>query len=402
MLRLPSVPILWRNWSQKISKRNKYFAILVFAVVVAAVALAEGLMADAAAQETADKVVQSIVQGQSGAVLLGNIYNIDIPSRSVSISWLVVGCGEFQSSNASTSGFIYAPNCSRLNGTVDFYVDGSSDPTVTSDSALYPFDQRTGQSLFVQSVHAFESTGRLVLYAWKGLDQEFAYPFDGYQMETTFIARDSDTGQTLPILGARIVSSTNNMNFFLRYDRATVQYNTTSGETSSSRTMELALGRNGFTKAFVVTLFIVNWALTAVCAYITISATVGDNLSESIVVLPLSVILTIPALRALWIDAPAFGLLLGMPVLLIICHGCSRTCLPDACGTFLQMVIVSFCSLFLIIVIGMQKQKEADKAMLQAEEGRKNQQKQADQVTRTPSEKGDLAVRDLPTLQRAV
>ncbi|CAL1704824.1 unnamed protein product [Somion occarium] len=384
MLRLPSVPILWRNWSQKISKRNKYFAILVFAVVVAAVALAEGLMADAAAQETADKVVQSIVQGQSGAVLLGNIYNIDIPSRSVSISWLVVGCGEFQSSNASTSGFIYAPNCSRLNGTVDFYVDGSSDPTVTSDSALYPFDQRTGQSLFVQSVHAFESTGRLVLYAWKGLDQEFAYPFDGYQMETTFIARDSDTGQTLPILGARIVSSTNNMNFFLRYDRATVQYNTTSGETSSSRTMELALGRNGFTKAFVVTLFIVNWALTAVCAYITISATVGDNLSESIVVLPLSVILTIPALRALWIDAPAFGLLL------------------DACGTFLQMVIVSFCSLFLIIVIGMQKQKEADKAMLQAEEGRKNQQKQADQVTRTPSEKGDLAVRDLPTLQRAV
>ena len=159
----------------------------------------------------------------------------------------------------------------------------------------------------VQSVHAFETQGRLVLYAWKGLDQEFAYPFDGYQMETTFVARDHDTNQALPILGARITSSTNNMNFFLRYDRATEQRNATTGEIFSSRTMELALGRNGFTKAFVVTLFIVNWALTAVCAYITISALVGVTLSESIVVLPVSVILTIPALRALWIDAPGFG-----------------------------------------------------------------------------------------------
>lgn len=159
----------------------------------------------------------------------------------------------------------------------------------------------------VQSVHAFETEGRLVLYSWKGLDQEFAYPFDGYQMEVTFLARDHDTNQALPILGARIISSTNNMNFFLRYDRATEQHNATTGETSTSRTMELALGRNGFTKAFVVTLFIVNWALTAVCAYITISALVGVTLSESIVVLPVSVILTIPALRALWIDAPGFG-----------------------------------------------------------------------------------------------
>lgn len=159
----------------------------------------------------------------------------------------------------------------------------------------------------MQSVHAFETQGRLVLYSWKGLDQEFAYPFDGYQMETTFVVRNHDTNQALPILGARITSSTNNMNFFLRYDRATVQHNSTSGETFPSRTMELALGRNGFTKAFVVTLFIVNWALTAVCAYITISALAGVKLSESIVVLPLSVILTIPALRALWIDAPGFG-----------------------------------------------------------------------------------------------
>lgn len=218
----------------------------------------------------------------------------------------------------------------------------------------------------MQSVYVFETQGRLVLYSWKGLDQEFAYPFDGYQMEVTFVARDHDTSDALPILGARIISSTNNMNFFLHYDRATEQRNATTGETSTSRTMELALGRNGFTKAFVVTLFIVNWALTVVCAYITISALVGIALSESIVVLPVSVILTIPTLRALWIDAPGFGLLLGKPIFDLCTskfHNLYLTeCFIDACGTFLQLVIVSFCSLFLIIAIGLQEQKEANEA----------------------------------------
>ena len=61
-----------------------------------------------------------------------------------------------------------------------------------------------------------------------------------------------------------------------------------------------------------MTLLIVNWLLTGVVVWITVSAFTGVEVDESILVLPLSVVLTIPALRAMWVGAPAFGLLTGM------------------------------------------------------------------------------------------
>ena len=51
------------------SRRNRYFALLVLATVVAAVLLAEGLMADAASQTSTSKIVQSIVLEQDGVCL---------------------------------------------------------------------------------------------------------------------------------------------------------------------------------------------------------------------------------------------------------------------------------------------------------------------------------------------
>ena len=71
--------------------------------------------------------------------------------------------------------------------------------------------------------------------------------------------------------------------------------------------------------------------------------------------------------------------------------------LTDACGTFLQLVIVSFCSLFLIVGIGLQKQREANEAANKAEEGRLQQQAADFHL----SEKGGSVVGHLPSLQKA-
>ncbi|THG99209.1 hypothetical protein EW026_g3087 [Hermanssonia centrifuga] len=155
-------------------------------------------------------------------------------------------------------------------------------------------------------MQGFTTTHLLVLYAWKGLDQQYGYPFDGYQLDTTFTAIDHETNQSLPILVLRAIDATDNFFPTLRYDSAT-EAEDENGATILTRTMEFALARTGFAKTYVLSLFIVNWALTAVVAFITVSAGVGRPVQDSILVLPLSVIITIPALRALWDGAPAFG-----------------------------------------------------------------------------------------------
>ena len=170
----------------------------------------------------------------------------------------------------------------------------------------------------VQPLQSFTTTHTLVLYAWRGLDQQYGFPFDGYQLETTFLAFDDTTNASVPILGLRIISSTDNFTPLLRYDEPTVTFNASvvsadaydAGSTAGrllGRTMEIGLQRSGFAKTYVMTLWVVNWGLTAVVAFITVSAVAGREVGESILLLPISVILTIPALRALWDGAPAFG-----------------------------------------------------------------------------------------------
>lgn len=156
-------------------------------------------------------------------------------------------------------------------------------------------------------MQAFTTTHLLVLYAWRGLDQQYGFPFDGYQLGTTISARDSSTNASLPLLGVRPISSTNNFNPALRFDVASETRDATTNDTVASRTMEMAFTRTGFARTYVMTLFLLNWALAAVCVWITVSACCGQEVTEGILLLPISVILTIPALRALWDGAPAFG-----------------------------------------------------------------------------------------------
>ena len=57
----------------------------------------------------------------SQVVLLGHVYNVDIPSRQIDISWLMIGCGTLRLPGTSTYG---VRNCGRLARGVKFFVDG--------------------------------------------------------------------------------------------------------------------------------------------------------------------------------------------------------------------------------------------------------------------------------------
>ena len=157
----------------------------------------------------------------------------------------------------------------------------------------------------MQALNQFQTTHLIEISSWNGLDQQYAYPFDTYFLDSSVIVRSPDTNESLPILTYYPVDSTDNFSPSVQQNWGILVM--TNGTATQSRFMRLQFSRTAFTQFFVMSLFIVNWALTAVVLYITLSANEGNDVGESILLLPLSVIVTIPGLRALWVGAPAFG-----------------------------------------------------------------------------------------------
>ncbi|THG95069.1 hypothetical protein EW026_g6511 [Hermanssonia centrifuga] len=161
---------------------------------------------------------------------------------------------------------------------------------------------------YVQAQNEIQATHLIEIASWHGLDPQYAYPFDTYVVDTSFLALNSDTNQSLPILDLSPADSTDNFTPYIIQQWST-RINTTGTEVDG-RFLQMGFRRTILSQFFVVVLFAVNWGLTLVVLFITIAATDGQKVDVSILILPVTVILTIPALRALWVGAPAFGLLL--------------------------------------------------------------------------------------------
>ena len=76
--------------------------------------------------------------------LIGHAYNIDVFSRAVQMSWLVVGCGSFALPNTKS---YQSQKCGSPNVAVDLYFDGSDNVTGSydPDSSLW-FTKDTNSS----------------------------------------------------------------------------------------------------------------------------------------------------------------------------------------------------------------------------------------------------------------
>lgn len=143
--------------------------------------------------------------------------------------------------------------------------------------------------------------------AWYGQDQQYAYPFDTYILDTFIQALTPDGNVSVPILFLRIADATNNFQPSLNKDEDVRTLSIDGSPITRAHAVQYAFHRPALSQLFVMVLFTLNWLLTAVVAYIAVSAYEGVPMSEGVLILPLSVILTIPTLRALWVDAPAFG-----------------------------------------------------------------------------------------------
>ena len=193
-------------------------------------------------------------------------------------------------------------------------------------------------------------------------DQQLIAPFDDYLINAFAFVIDKATNQSVHITRFSTADPLNNFVTFA-HDMDTVNeftYDTGNGTTvtiqAESRALEVVVHRSILAQAFTMCMLLVNWALTIGSIYITLVMLVQrERMSEAVLALPITVVITIPAIRALFIGSPPFGILLGTLrrnfLNWFAFADSSPFSLPDIAGFFFQIILVALCSLALIYVV---------------------------------------------------
>jgi len=186
-------------------------------------------------------------------------------------------------------------------------------------------------------------------------DQQLAAPFDTYILNAFVFVIDTATNRSVPIIKFAAADPLNNFVTHFTDSPTTNKFTYDAGAGPvtvdvESRALELDIRRSVLSRAFTMCLWIVNWALTAGTLYITLVILVDTKkMSDGVFALPITVVLTIPVIRGLYVGTPPFGILLGTPQ-----GHCSRGYCADLCsstdvvGFFLQIILVALCSLALL------------------------------------------------------
>jgi len=182
-------------------------------------------------------------------------------------------------------------------------------------------------------------------------------PFEAYSLAVSVFVVEKATNSSIPIVKFAVGDSPDNFFVSSTEDREVLMspfiYDPGTGPTeisAQSSVIDILVKKSQFAQALTICMFIINWALTVGSVYITLVVTFRkEGGSDAILLLPVTIILTIPTLRNLYVGSPPFGVLIGksralrsqIPVRVL-------TLLSDTFGFFLQMVIVAVCSMVLV------------------------------------------------------
>ncbi|EJF67385.1 hypothetical protein DICSQDRAFT_177011 [Dichomitus squalens LYAD-421 SS1] len=325
-----------------LSTRIQILAVLSFAVIAFIGCFGCCILPDVQSPPSEGSVITaSKIQHEGGIMLNGDVYNMDITSRSIQVLWQYWGCRNFIDPEdvSNTVGLNW--ECGMPDVPVEFFIDGAPEPKGSYDPSLEGYDTSSSgtsvhQEMGFNTKHTIH--GDFIL----GQDKQFYYPFDVFFFETTAAALNPDTNVSIPIIQMTVDGATNT---FVPHMRTSLMTRSPArdpitGDYIVSHTIQYVLNRTLLTRVFVMVLFTVNWILTFAVLYIAASASTGMPVSEGLLILPLGVILTIPSLRALWVDGPAFGILL------------------DVLGTFTQMVLIALASVYLLVRVALRQPKQ--------------------------------------------
>lgn len=170
-------------------------------------------------------------------------------------------------------------------------------------------------------IGVYWTTNTLVVYSYaigfrgqrhlQYFDLGFIYPWDLYSTIQTIVAVSSNNSQSaefIPILRASAVDAANNWVPHKNTERpSSITFNGTV--TDQAYVVSPEVRRSSFAIVFACIIFASNWAFTVFVIYIALLGYYSKDrkLGEGILVLPITLILAIPALRALFIGNPPFG-----------------------------------------------------------------------------------------------
>ncbi|PPQ91792.1 hypothetical protein CVT25_000437 [Psilocybe cyanescens] len=259
-------------------KELLYIIVAILAMIGASAMLT---LVPTSSQTTAAATFRSLDGKQDGIFFLGHIFSIDIPGRTFDVLWIVGACGSLLLQSSETYDLGRAA-CGLPNIPLSIYINNTIGFKMT-----HSIDIATAQ-----------------LGEKRIFDQLFWYPFDFYHSSSNFYALNANDNTSLPIVRAVFADPVNN--FAPQSIEAETQA-VINGTLVISRETFVGLQRTVNAKLYTFLLFVVNWALTLLVAYITMLVHVGEKLGEGIIVLPLTIILTMPTIRGLFVENPSFG-----------------------------------------------------------------------------------------------
>ena len=166
---------------------------------------------------------------------------------------------------------------------------------------------------FLSSIHSLTTFG--VDHTVDIFNTDMA-PFDTYSFEVYVFVIEPNTNTSVPIVTFAASEAPDNFIISSKEAKVTTNYTYDSGTGPTTigvdtREASIAVSRTKFSKGLTIGFLLVNWTLSTGSIYIFLVVIFKGEINETVFLFPVTVILTIPALRNLYVGSPPFGIYIG-------------------------------------------------------------------------------------------
>ncbi|THU91447.1 hypothetical protein K435DRAFT_863431 [Dendrothele bispora CBS 962.96] len=371
--RHPGGRLLKRFW------RAEFTVFCICILIIITLILIIVFTADFTGPTKRQDVLEAADNNRDGIILFGHVLNVDSKQRTLSLNWEATGCGSFFNRSEAPWSVSSEYTCGRVGIPVNVYILGRDQPVWSYDPLEVPM--LNGQPQYDINLFQFNVQDADISTFSFGINiigtshvqhvpQEFLHPFGYWESAQTYLALSPTSGpgnvsfsdntttfQAVPILGMTVLDATNSFvpAISVHPPVPNIQFLLPNGtQTDGAYMLTTTIKYSLLAIVFVLMIFIVNWILTLLVLGITIGVVYrqrhgGGREDPSVLLFPITVIFSIPQLRALFVGDPEFGILL------------------DAVGILLQIIVVSLCGFVLLFVLLWQRDKERKMAASKSE-----------------------------------
>ena len=167
-----------------------------------------------------------------------------------------------------------------------------------------------------QDVVCFQTTHRIGTSTKRGYTEQLMIPFDRYSLRIFAAAIDPATNRSVHIVQFAVASPLGSF-VILSHDVDASQPTYIPGNGPftphpGSHMLNAEIRRSAIAQTFMISLALINWLLTIGSVYITVLVMSGKmEADHPVAALPFSMMLTIPAVRAIYAEPPSLSTSLG-------------------------------------------------------------------------------------------